>query len=410
MYNREPSRSSRAPGDHHLVISASACSMLAAGCAARAFPKRQKMSAFTTANCAFPKCAHCGSSVVTLKPCSRCKVAKYCGRTCQVAHWKQHKSLCNIITVNFAQNESDCRKVAKLYRKLNAEMGDGDLIVCPIETHVGVVGYPGFPIPSGVPPNFVAMQKSLIEHRRRSSQHTVFYGEDSFKAYYDELVDNQPIWMAFFHNPLNYNSVDHTVVILGCLATLYRQRGTYEECCKVLDLNGIVIQIYKQHCSVPGTLLVHLFDNCEEHEHQMHVTRFNLNFHLKNYIANIPVYKDLCIYEAKHNAEKSNMLYILQHLGAINQRRPSVKDIRALPDKAVLEAMKFNDVEHPSHQKHIANDKQRTKLMVCGNCNKQEAALGKFKTCSRCDEVAYCGGKCQKSAWRAHKKICSKKK
>ena len=45
-------------------------------------------------------CANCGASDdsspdgVKLKPCSVCKTARYCGRVCQVGHWKAHKPHC----------------------------------------------------------------------------------------------------------------------------------------------------------------------------------------------------------------------------------------------------------------------------------------------------------------------------
>ena len=45
-------------------------------------------------------CSNCGigerGGDAALKPCSRCKVALYCGRECQVRHWKAggHKAVC----------------------------------------------------------------------------------------------------------------------------------------------------------------------------------------------------------------------------------------------------------------------------------------------------------------------------
>ena len=49
-------------------------------------------------------CANCGASDdsspdgVKLKPCSVCKTATYCGRGCQVEHWKAHKPHCTAET------------------------------------------------------------------------------------------------------------------------------------------------------------------------------------------------------------------------------------------------------------------------------------------------------------------------
>eukprot|EP01041_Mallomonas_annulata_P000541 gene541-1034_t len=42
-------------------------------------------------------CGHCEKSVVKLSQCGRCKQISYCGRECQVAHWKIHKKDCTKI-------------------------------------------------------------------------------------------------------------------------------------------------------------------------------------------------------------------------------------------------------------------------------------------------------------------------
>ena len=40
------------------------------------------------------KCSHCGKHSSTLKRCSRCLQASYCGAECQKAGWKLHKATC----------------------------------------------------------------------------------------------------------------------------------------------------------------------------------------------------------------------------------------------------------------------------------------------------------------------------
>lgn len=43
-----------------------------------------------------PRCSGCGRQATSLKKCSRCRVAAYCSRACQVQHWKKggHKQQC----------------------------------------------------------------------------------------------------------------------------------------------------------------------------------------------------------------------------------------------------------------------------------------------------------------------------
>ncbi|KAI9779781.1 MAG: hypothetical protein M1816_003345 [Peltula sp. TS41687] len=40
------------------------------------------------------RCANCEKVSVQLMTCGRCKAVMYCGRTCQVAHYKEHKAKC----------------------------------------------------------------------------------------------------------------------------------------------------------------------------------------------------------------------------------------------------------------------------------------------------------------------------
>ena len=61
------------------------------------------------------KCGKCGKEAS--KKCSRCGIEWYCSRECQVAAWKAHKNICDIIAANKptttttskSQPESACR-------------------------------------------------------------------------------------------------------------------------------------------------------------------------------------------------------------------------------------------------------------------------------------------------------------
>ncbi|KAF3928576.1 hypothetical protein AA313_de0201383 [Arthrobotrys entomopaga] len=47
------------------------------------------------------RCANCAKvDAVQLMLCGRCKAVRYCGRICQVAHYKEHKALCQAITAS----------------------------------------------------------------------------------------------------------------------------------------------------------------------------------------------------------------------------------------------------------------------------------------------------------------------
>mmetsp|Transcript_21574 Transcript_21574/g.51932 ORF Transcript_21574/g.51932 Transcript_21574/m.51932 type:complete len:214 (+) Transcript_21574:149-790(+) len=39
-------------------------------------------------------CAHCSTSLPTMKLCTRCRCVYYCSRECQTRHWREHKTMC----------------------------------------------------------------------------------------------------------------------------------------------------------------------------------------------------------------------------------------------------------------------------------------------------------------------------
>jgi hypothetical protein len=46
------------------------------------------------------QCANCNKDSAQLMLCGRCKAAAYCGRACQVAHFKEHKATCRTLASN----------------------------------------------------------------------------------------------------------------------------------------------------------------------------------------------------------------------------------------------------------------------------------------------------------------------
>lgn len=49
------------------------------------------------------RCAKCGNTSAQLMACGRCKSVRYCGRSCQVAHYKEHKAMCQAIAKKGSQ-------------------------------------------------------------------------------------------------------------------------------------------------------------------------------------------------------------------------------------------------------------------------------------------------------------------
>lgn len=368
------------------------------------------------------RCEKCGSADEGLRKCQQCKAAYYCSRDCQLSHWKEHKVACRYHTSTAAAldpKNQDNDAVIENYLKVQSKMirkaeKDGTPVVNISFTHAGAVG-PNMMIPDGVPANFGLKQQALMDfHRGRG--HRQFFGEASYKAYYDELVQNELEWMEFFKHPANHEHAEHTCGILGTLATIYRQRETYENCGNVLDMEVKVLDIFKALSSAPGTPRAQI-SCCDGLEYKMQIIRYNLNNNLKQYRANISVFRDLCLYEAKYrmSREQQNYLFMIEVVKEIWDRDITVSDVHAMSDEECLKAIIIpitSCSNSPEFQMQEAKNRKRMQLLRCGNpsCDKKETALGQFKECQRCKEVVYCGKVCQKKSWKEHKKACCKKK
>ena len=88
-------------------------------------------------------CANCGApddpspDGAKLKNCSFCKAAKYCGRECQVKHWKKHKVQCTGPLNERGESEAMVKKRSKTGKGVAA--GEADVGVADVEVAEGAV-------------------------------------------------------------------------------------------------------------------------------------------------------------------------------------------------------------------------------------------------------------------------------
>ena len=129
-------------------------------------------------------------------------------------------------------------------------------------------------------------------------------------------------------------------------------------------------------------------------------------------------FRFLCIHEVEYKASVvPYYINTLKRSMASGADLSTVKAIEDLSDDDILRAIKLADAAKTALETFapdIAREIERVSeeggkdmsLRKCACCNQTESALGDFKHCSVCKQVAYCGRQCQLAHWKQHKKVC----
>ena len=268
-------------------------------------------------------------------------------------------------------------------------------------------------LPEGVPSNFSVKQEATLEfhsHRPMSLQTGKLgnmKGEAKYREYYIGILQQKDIWMNFFQHPENIQHCEHTCGILGTLATTYRQRGDYENCGRVLDLEDEILELYREHTRSDGVPAAarHCYDGLN---YKCLMIRYNMNMGLRNYDENIPIFGRQADYELRYNLGFEQQEYLFLVEAVLGKKNPTAKYLKRLSDTDI-KSMIMAPVKM-GQQGIDSKEKQRVALNTCGNCGIEEKALRQFPGCSGCKKVHYCGKDCQKAHWKVHKKECHVKK
>ena len=369
--------------------------------------KSSIMSATTTG-----QCDGCKGTRKEVHCCSRCNIAKYCGRDCQASHWKEHKIRCDIQHLCREQEQAilslDMERAAlvgsKLLRLLKQAPKCPFGIIYTSMTDSGIVS-PNRPLPSGVPANFYMKQYATVQFRMgppSSHSRAFLKGEVAYKEYYDEICANKESWMDFFDKPGNHEHTKDTYQILFGLSLIYGLRAVHDAWEPLLDMSDKVFYMYKRHSSSVRHI--------EDQQYIMKALRFNLYMQQRRFDEMIPLFRDQCHYELKYELDSSTRNYLFVILVLLG-KPPTLACLCSLSDAQLKQCVQFVSglMEIPRMQENFSDLRQCVALMICAGCGKQEPALNVFKKCTRCLQVYYCGRDCQLSHWKAHKKVCCKK-
>ena len=253
-------------------------------------------------------------------------------------------------------------------------------------------------------------------------QFNPFPGKDDYLELYEDLKEHEDEWFGLLDRPAHHHrTAERIVVILGTLATIYRQGGSVQEAIEVLALDGKFLKRYKEMEASMGSSFPWP-GHADELNFRYQGIRFHANMELMNdRDALTESYRELCDYEIRNNCcgnpggATGQAAFMIPYVLGDGCRPLTLNKLKKLTDddlyRVVTKGMKL---ELETRKKEgDERDYKRTTPLELGRCSlptcgKMEDALGKFKRCSRCKEALYCCREHQKDHWKVHKRSCNR--
>ncbi|KAL7527528.1 hypothetical protein ACHAWF_002215 [Thalassiosira exigua] len=231
-----------------------------------------------------------------------------------------------------------------------------------------------------------------------------YLGEKSYRAFIDDLMSNETEWIRFFAHKENSIALMMSLRVITTLASIVTKRGDLENGGEILEIHDKCLTIYRDGCQAenkPNEWHLSLL-------YDANMARFDLFLKLERHDDNVGVWKELCLHEIKFLPADQHASTNLPMMKTLSEKEGAitVRDIVYFdPDGAVRY---FQLIANSDSYKSFCNkEAKRTRLLNCGNCDKEETSLHQFSICTRCKKEAYCSPMCQKAHWKVHKKQCT---
>lgn len=230
--------------------------------------------------------------------------------------------------------------------------------------------------------------------------------EKMYREFYEEFQKNEHDWKLFFSKQNGQLFwLERTCAILGNLATIYRQRGTYQQCREVMEPYKYVVAQY--NALVLERKMAGVAENdelvcCHQMTFKYHRVAVNLANCLNNASGIAKSYRFLFQHEIDYglaDTPGSEYVWLLHTLG-----RPCTTDALAHTSDAELETLaemnhEYKPDSYYTKEQHVAKNKiigvggmygGSVELAHCAACNCTEPFLSTYKQCARCRTVKYC--------------------
>jgi len=276
--------------------------------------------------------------------CGKCKKTKYCDRSCQRAHWKEHKKTCGKEEVRMTVDYGDGikRKVGLEEVMRQMELKDtGSTDDCEGYTAFGKVTA-GEPVPDGVPKNFLLLIKTFALYNREAEPSggdvSGFRAEKEYRAFIDEVIRDKESWLKFCEVPSHFMHAENTCAIIGTFQTKALRKRDFAQSQECLDLEEEIHERMRNNLDTSNPFYVRTFHSLVN---KYNSGRFNLLTTKKEKRAAIPYFRKCIMYEYENcSFDEQNFLFTIP---AILKKKPSKNVLMGLKDIEILKIMKHGE-------------------------------------------------------------------
>ena len=278
--------------------------------------------------------------------------------------------------------------------------------------------------------SFFTLGNACLLTGKESSTASSFLGEKEYKELYDSMMEyDHEYFSCFLLAPENSIWLEQMSGVIGTLATIYRQRGLYEECRIVHQglhkklLNAYTTKVEEMKVSSNPSQYSFTSGGTKDDIDRQIACHKELLYKAARIAVNLypslndstffvgPYYRRVIQHEIDNGIDYENSEFGWMMPTFLGRQRTSYSLANTTDEELQLLAHKVALFAQSQNQEVLLREiTPEATLNKCAGCGVTEEFIGTLLVCSGCSSARYCAPprNCQRQHWKKHKESCKK--